>query len=287
MIVRKETKSDITTKITNRLNHMTTILITNDDGINSPGIKAAVEAASIFGKVCVVAPTNQQTGAGRSLIGNKDLSLTSARFEMNGSCVEAYHCDCSPALIVRHSINTIFKDAKPDLVISGINYGENLGFNITNSGTVGAALEGASFGIPGIAISKQTDISSHHKYTNQDWSVSVHFLRKFIAAILDSKLPCDVDVLKIDIPNDSTESTDWKITSLAKNLYYFSEIENPSLNSRLGEGKTTIKVDEKTLDKNSDIYAFYVQKVISVTPISLDMTSRTSFDELNELLMKA
>ena len=266
---------------------MTKILITNDDGINSPGIKAAAEAASALGKVCVVAPTNQQTGAGRSIFGNKDLSLTPAQLEMNGSCVEAYHCDCSPALIVRHSIKTIFKDAKPDLVVSGINYGENLGFNITNSGTVGAALEGASFGIPGIAISKQTDISSHHKYTDQDWSVSVHFLRKFIAAILDSKLPFDVDVLKIDIPDDSTESTDWKFTSLAKNVYYVSEIENPSLNSRLGEGKTTIKVDEKTLNKNSDIYAFYVQKIISVTPISLDMTSRTSFDELNEILMKA
>ena len=103
---------------------------------------------------------------------------------------------------------------------------------------------------------------------------------------MDSKLPFDVDVLKIDVPHDSTESTDWKLTSLAKNVYYFNEIENPSLNSRLGEGKTTIKVDEKTIDKNSDIYAFYVQKVISVTPISLDMTSRTSFDELNDILMK-
>jgi len=266
---------------------VTTILITNDDGINSPGIRAAAEAASTFGKVCVVAPTNQQTGAGRGIFGNRDLSLTPAQFEMNGSRVEAYHCDCSPALIVRHSIRTIFKEAKPDLVISGINYGENLGFNITNSGTVGAALEGASFGIPGIAISKQTEISSHHQYTEQDWSVSVHFLRKFIAATLESKLPFDVDVLKIDIPNDSTESTDWKITNLAKNVYYFSEIDNPSLNSRLGESKTTIRVDEETLDKNSDIYAFYVQKVVSVTPISLDMTSRVNLDELKEALLKS
>ena len=262
---------------------MTTILITNDDGIKSPGIKAAVEAASIFGKVCVAAPTNQQTGAGRGIFGNKDLPLTPAQFEMNGSRIEAYHCDCSPALIVRHSMKTLFKDSRPDLVISGINYGENLGFNITNSGTVGAALEGASFGIPGIAISKQTDISSHHKYTKQDWSVSIHFLRKFIAAILASKLPLDVDVLKIDIPDGSTVSTDWRFTSLAKNVYYNSEIENPSLNSRLGDGKTTIRVDEKNLNKDSDIYAFYIQKMISVTPISLDMTSRVSFDELNDV----
>jgi 5'-nucleotidase len=116
-------------KIKTGIDHVTKILITNDDGINSPGIKAAAEAASIFGKVCVVAPKNQKTGAGRGIFGNKDLSLAAAQFEMNGSCVEAYHCDCSPALIVRHSINTIFKDAKPDIVISGINYGENLGFN--------------------------------------------------------------------------------------------------------------------------------------------------------------
>jgi 5'-nucleotidase len=265
---------------------MTTILITNDDGIESPGIKAAVEAADAFGKIFVVAPTSQQTGTGRSLVGDKDLSLTPTEFEANGSKVEAYHCNCSPALIVRHSLRTIFKDAKPDLVISGINYGENLGFNITNSGTVGAALEGASFGIPGIAISKQTDIASHHRYTNQDWSVSAHFLRKFISAILGATLPFDVDVLKIDVPNESTVDTDWKVTNLAKNIYYFSEVDNPSLNTKLGEGKTTIKVDENSLNKDSDIYAFYIQKIISVTPISLDMTSRVNFDELNEMLMK-
>jgi 5'-nucleotidase len=263
---------------------MVTILLTNDDGIDSPGLLAAAEAVSMLGKIIVIAPSSQQTGTGRGLFGDKDLCLLPREYLVDNKNLEAYHCNCSPALIVRHSLRTILKNAKPDLIISGINYGENLGFNITSSGTIGAALEGASFGIPGIAISKQTDISSHQRYTEQDWTASMHFLAKFSKSMLGAALPGDVDVLKIDVPEDASTSTQWQLTTLARSGYYFREIENPSLKSKLGDGKTVIKVDESIVAEDSDIMSIFKKRTVSVTPLSLDLTSRVEFQELVEKL---
>lgn len=262
------------------------ILITNDDGINSPGLKAAAEAVRGLGEVYVIAPTNQQTGTGRGLTGDKESTLQSVKYDVNGLAIHAYHCNCSPALIVKHSLNTIFSEDKPSLLISGINYGENLGSSITCSGTIGAALEAASVGIPSIAISKQTDIESHHKYTEQDWETTAHFLRHFSKILLNGKIMKDVDVLKIDVPEQATKKTEWKFTKVAKCGYYFKEYEKPRKDSRLNEGKTTIQINENDLEKDSDIHVFAIQKLVSVAPISVDLSSRVEFNELRNLFEK-
>jgi len=258
----------------------TQILITNDDGIESPGLRAAVEAVINLGEVTVIAPTTQQTATGRGLTGNKQSSLLPVEYNVEGKNIKAFHCDCSPALIVRHSLMTVFRVKKPDLVVSGINYGENLGANVTCSGTVGAALEAASKGIPSIAISKQTDIASHLKYTEQDWSTTAYFLKHFSELLLDTKMMHDVDVLKIDVPASATSNTEWKFTKLARTGYYLKEIEPPNLNAKLNDGNTVIKVDENKLNPDTDIHTFAIQKLVSVTPLSIDMSSRVSFDDL-------
>lgn len=260
------------------------ILVTNDDGIHSPGLDAAVKAVMEIGDVTVVAPSNQQTGMGRSITGNKEAKLIPVDYQINGVKMTAYHCECSPALIVKHSLSIIYNNKKPDLLISGINYGENLGINITTSGTIGAAIEASSFGIPAIAISKQTDIDSHHKYTNQDWKASSHFLNYFTKVLLRKTMPLDVDVLKIDIPKDATPSTPWKLTKLAKTHYYSSVLETPTIKSRIGDSKTKIDIDIETLDPETDIYAFLVDRCIPVTPLSLDSTSRVNFSSLQGVL---
>ena len=262
------------------------ILVTNDDGIDSPGLRAAAQAVLDLGNVTIVAPSNQQTGTGRGLTGDKQASLKSVDYRVNGKEVRAYHCECSPALIVRHSLRTIFRETMPDLLISGINYGENLGINITSSGTIGAALEAASSGIPGIAISKQTDIESHHKYTEQDWSASSYFLNRFAKILLATKAPTDVDVLKIDVPFDASPSTEYKMTRLARSVYYERIIENPTDLSRIGEGKTIINFNETGLDPDSDIYVFAIDKLVSVTPLSVDLTSRVKLSELQQVIGK-
>ena len=262
------------------------ILITNDDGIDSPGLQAAVKAVLNLGNVTIVAPSNQQTATGRGLTGDMQSCLKAIEYRIDGRKIRAYHCECSPALIVRHSLRTIFKGNMPDLLVSGINYGENLGINITSSGTVGAALEASCSGIPAIAISKQTDIDSHRRYTCQDWSAASFFLNQFSKSLLTKKLLTDVDVLKIDVPGDATPSTEFRITRLAKAGYYSKSIENPTINSRIDEGKTVINVNETDLDPESDIYAFAIDKVVSVTPLSVDLTSRVKFSDLRELLDK-
>lgn len=260
------------------------ILITNDDGIHSPGLFAAVKAVMEIGNVTVIAPSNQQTGMGRSLTGNVEARLTPIDYRMDGVKINAYHCECSPALIIRHSLNTLYANDKPELLISGINYGENLGVNITASGTIGAALEAASFGIPAIAISKQTDIESHHQYTNQDWKAAAHFLKYFTGVLLDKKMPIDVEVLKIDVPTGANPSTPWKLTKLAKTGYYAKVYKNPTKHSRIGDAKTVIDFNEKTLDPETDIYALSIDKLISITPLTLDTTSKTDFSVLHEVL---
>ena len=217
--------------------------------------------------------------------GDKQASLQPIEYHVNGEDIRAYHCDCSPALIVRHSLKTIFKDTVPDLLISGINYGENLGINITSSGTVGAALEASSSGIPGIAISKQTEIESHHKYTDQDWSASSSFLNRFAKSLLATKAQADVDVLKIDVPVDATPLTEYKITRLARSVYYEKIIENPTVKSQIGDGKTVINVNGADLDPDSDIYVFAIDKLVSVTPLSVDLTSRIKLSELQDILV--
>lgn len=259
------------------------ILITNDDGIHSPGLRAAAQAVMDLGEVFIVAPADQQTGAGRGLTGDKKSRLEPVRYTISGADVLACRCNCSPALIVRHSLNTLFHGDRPDLLISGINYGENLGSDITCSGTVGAALEAASKGIPGIAVSKQTEISSHHRYTEQDWDATAHFLRFFSQMLLDGKRMTDVDALKIDVPDQATRQTPWKLTKVARSGYYVREIDTPGIHTPLDKGRVTIAFDAAALDPDTDIYTLAVQQQVSVAPISVDLSSRVEFEALRRL----
>jgi 5'-nucleotidase len=260
------------------------ILITNDDGIKSPGLKAAVEAVADLGRITIVAPTDQQTATGRGLTGNKQSRLERFDYPGGNSGVEAYHCPCSPAQVVRHAMFTLFREVKPDILISGINYGENLGNMISCSGTVGAALEASSHGVVGLAVSKQTDIASHHNYTSQDWRGAAHFVRKFTRCVLDTELPADVDLLKIDVPEGADEQTGWRMTRLSRSSYYTKNLDNTSIDTRVCDFKTRIQVLQDELESDSDIYALAVEKQVAVTPLSLDFTSRVDLTSLRDSL---
>lgn len=260
------------------------IAITNDDGIDSPGLRAAAEALTGLGRLTIIAPTNQQTATGRGLTGNKDSRLEPRSFRIGDTAVKAYHCPCSPAQVVRHAMFTLFRDEKPDILISGINYGENLGNMISCSGTVGAALEASSHGVFSLAVSKQTDIASHHRYTGQDWGGAAYFLKKFTRLALDRRFPADIDVLKIDIPDAATEQTPWQTTRLSRSMYYSKYLDAPSVDSLVSDFKTRINLVEEEIEPDSDIYALAVKKEVSVTPLSLDFTSRVDLRELHRNL---
>ncbi len=256
------------------------IMITNDDGVNSPGILAAADAVSEFAEVMIVAPLVQQTAMGRALHGNPQACLEPVQLSSpNGKTYNAYACEATPARTIGHGMK-VMPDYIPDLVISGINYGENLGSNITGSGTVGAAIEAAARGIPSIAVSLETPVECHFDYTPQEWDVAGHFLRYFVKQSLEKGFPDGVNILKIDVPSTATENSPWRVTKLSSNTYYQANIENPSIESRLCESFVT-KGQCPEEETDTDVYAIAVDKVVSVTPLTLDLTAYSGFASLD------
>ncbi len=270
-----------------------TSLVTNDDGIDSPGLIAAVEAVRGLGRLVVVAPPTQQTSRGRGMIGNWDDHLKPARLQGRAQSIEAYHIDASPALAVQHAMNTIFFEAWPDLLVSGVNYGENLGMDVTISGTVGAALQGATYGIPAIAVSQESDIAHHYEYGEMDWSDSTRVLREYasrmaerIAAApppmepagprrLSSPKPFPFDILKIDVPRPCPPETPERICRLSRRHYYRHTIENPTPTSILGDGRTWVDEDRNLIEEGTDIYAFAIERAVALTPLTVDFSADT------------
>lgn len=260
------------------------ILLTNDDGIQSPGLWAAAGALSELGYVHVVAPRDQFSGAGRSLPSTSDGIITPQQMEVGGKSWTVYSVGGTPAQAILHAICEILP-AHPDLVVSGINYGENLGVGITVSGTVGAAMEGAGNGIPSLAVSLETDQKDHLSYSTEiDFSAAAHFTILFGRMMLSRKLRGDVDLLKVDVPCDATASTAWEVTRLSKQRYF--EPVAPKRSSWNQPGtvgyRRVDQVDGSGLD--TDVYAMRVKRVVSVTPLSLDMTSRINLKEFDQLL---
>src|SRR6266545_2689248 len=140
------------------------ILLTNDDGILSPGLWAAAASLSRLGFVTVTAPRDQASGMGRSLPNTSDGIIEEKTVQVNGQEWTVYAIGGSPAQTVLYGILDVMKRT-PDLVVSGINYGENVASGVTISGTVGAALEGAALGIPSLAVSLEADPKYHLTYS--------------------------------------------------------------------------------------------------------------------------
>lgn len=260
------------------------ILLTNDDGIRSPGLWAAAAALEKLGFVTVAAPREQSSGTGRSLPSTSDGRIDLQQVQVNGRNWEVHAIGGTPAQAVLHGVLEILPQ-KPDLVVSGINYGENLGTGITVSGTVGAALEGAALGIPALAISLETHIEDHLSYSEQvDFSTAAYFTAYFARQLLEHQLPPDVDVLKIDLPAAATRQTPWEITRLSRVRFYEAlapEREAWDQPARMGY---QLSPHWHTAPPGSDVHAVRVKQVISVTPLSLDLTTRTPLAEVERAL---
>lgn len=260
------------------------ILLTNDDGILSPGLWAAAAALESIGYVHVVAPHEQSSGMGRSMPSTSSGVIEPQQLNVNGRDWTVYAVSGTPAQAVLHGIFEIVP-GKPDLVVSGINYGENMGLGITVSGTVGAALEGAASGIPSLAISLETKIEHHLSYSDEvDFSAAAHFTAYFGSLLMEKQLPDDVRVLKIDIPSDATPETPWEITRLSRTRMF--DAVPPERKSWGEPAKVGYRFSNEinTAREGSDIHAVRIKRHISVTPLSLDLTSRADFNEVEATL---
>lgn len=262
------------------------ILLTNDDGILSPGLWAAAAALEQLGFVHVVAPRDQSTGMGRSLPATSDGTIQTRSVTVNGRTWTVYAVGGSPAQAVIHGILEVLP-RRPDLVVSGINYGENFGTGVTISGTVGAALEGAGMGIPSLAVSLETDKIHHQAYSEEiDFSTAAVFTARFARLMLAGALPFDVDLLKLEIPADATPSTGWEMTRLARMRYYLS------LPPQRTDWMQPAQLDYEQapnlheFPRDSDVYVTRVLKKVAVTPLSLDLTSRVSLADLDARVRK-
>ena len=261
------------------------ILITNDDGIDSPGLAALVAALDPLGELLIVAPRVQQTSMGRASSQQGDIDgRLFARDISNGQhSWPAFAANATPALAVQHGVQEL-APRPVDLVVSGINYGENVGAGVTISGTVGAALEAAIFGIPAIAASLELESNEYHKYDlTVDFTVAASFVHLFAKRLLGRRLPGDIDVLKIEVPARATVETPWIVTRQDKMVYY-ETIVNPRQDLFDGTGYFSyLPLKGKYTGDDTDCYAL-AKGLVSVTPLSLDLTSRVGKNELYKWL---
>jgi 5'-nucleotidase len=261
------------------------ILVTNDDGIESPGLAAAAAALSPLGELLIVAPLHQQTSAGRSRPGRvlHGGLMVQRPVRHQGQTWNGYAVDATPAVTVDHGMLELI-ERPVSLIVSGINYGENISTCVTVSGTVGAALQGAEYGVPAMAVSLEVhgeDFYSHNIAI--DFTAAIHFTRYFAERVLRTQLPFDVDVLKIEIPADVDEHTPWVVTRLDRLMYYKASFsKRTDVFTEPTEIKLATRKGQYTKE-GTDAHAL-AQGWVSVTPLSLDLTSRTELDELKKII---
>ncbi len=260
------------------------ILLTNDDGIESPGLRAAARAALPLGELLVVAPDRQWSGAGRSMPSGPQEHISRCPLQVDRQSVVAYQIDGSPAMAVLYA-SLKLAPRRPAILISGINYGENMGSDVTISGTIGAALEGAASGLPALAVSLQTPKETHYNPSDDvDFTAAIHFTRLFARLLLATPLPFDADVLKIDVPSDATPETPWRLTRVSRHVYFAAvPPQQANVTDPAAMDYAPLAHPERT-EPDSDIYALAVDRVVSVAPLSLDLTSRVDRREMEALL---
>lgn len=261
--------------------HQPLILITNDDGVQSPGLHATIEAVADLGELLIVAPGKQQTGSGRSYWPKTEPTIHTTTLPLNGSRFTAYYADVSPAVAVSVGIME-FAQRPIDLCISGINFGENVGSGVTISGTVGAAIEAGCSNIPALAVSLETPHQYHLNHSSEvDFSAAAHFTRYFAQRVLQKGLPDGVDLLKIDVPASATADTAWKMAKVSRQRYYEPIPKHLRSENGLPYG---VNFNSDTLEPDSDVYVFAVDKLVAVVPMTIDLTAPVTLPDVADFL---
>ncbi len=252
---------------------MKNILITNDDGFDSPALEALVDAIKGLGRVIVVAPASEKSACGHGLTLTKPLRFIKVKDDF-------YKLDNgTPSDCIYLALNTMY-ETKPDLIISGINIGSNMGEDVTYSGTVAGAMEGAIREIPSIAISQV--INDKDDIFTFDFTLTKKIIREIVEKILNNTFPLQGrKLLNINIPNvKQKQYKGIKITQLGYRLYGNDAHlhRNPRGQEYYWLGLHPLAWDERK-ENNSDFKAIF-DGYTSITPILLDLTS---YDDINTL----
>lgn len=243
------------------------ILVTNDDGVFSEGIKLLAQALSEVGRVTVVAPDREQSATGHSLTLHRPLRIR--KLEDNWFSVDGTPTDC-----VNLGVLWLLKDDPPDLVCSGINFGTNLGDDVTYSGTVSATFEGTLLGIPSVAFSQE--VGEHFSF-----QPGAHFARRFIGDLLDhgvtEEMPKDL-CLNVNIPVGEIQGVSF--TRLGRRRYNQSIVEK--LDPRGRKYYWIAGAPEWEEGEGTDFVALS-RGLVTVTPLHLDLTDYRGLETFGPL----
>lgn len=251
------------------------ILITNDDGVTSNGIKELNDAVKDLGDTLVVAPSRQQSGIGHAITLMKPLRAMPTKIDEN---TEAYAVTGTPTDCVILGSKMLMEE-EPDLVISGINIGENLARSITTSGTLGATFEAAYFGIPAIAVSiqvKHEELKFKDGVQSIDYSFAKKIVRKLVKKIIDHGMPENVNILNLNIPSNPV--SDEIVQVKLANKMYDTDVEKRI--DPFGHPYYWIiggLIMEE--DGDTDVHTLRVENKSTLTALSTDMTTEVDLSK--------
>ena len=254
------------------------ILVTNDDGVHSPGLRAAAEAVADLGDLLLVAPVTQQTAMSRAFVTDAGAGVVQrVTILVAGRTVPGYAVSGSPVMAVTHAVLEL-AERPIRLSVSGINYGENIGSTIGVSGTVGAAFEADAYGIPSIAAAITAQVSEWRTVGTLDWTAARHFTRLLARQVLDQGMPEGVSVLNLNVPRSATTRTELRRTVQSQQPYYVRR--GPASARPLDQPyqfPVEVVVDRDRLEPGTDIHAIVCDQVASVTPLTWQMTAHTDW----------
>jgi 5'-nucleotidase len=243
------------------------ILVTNDDGIDSEGIKALVDSLKSIGKVTVIAPLKEQSAVGHAITMQIPLRITD--YHKNGKFF-GYAVDGTPADCVKIGIRNIMKDA-PDIVVSGINHGSNTAINIIYSGTVSAAREAAIMDVPSMAVSLTNHAAKNFTFAGK-------IAKMLTLEIFKKNLPAGT-LLNVNVPDfPKDEIKGIHLTRQGKSKWddIYEERKDPYgrnyywLTGNLLEVDKEMETDQAAIKNN----------FVSVTPIHFDLTDYKTFEKM-------
>lgn len=248
------------------------VLLTNDDGIDAPGIKSlwrVLQAANIA-DLYVVAPSTERSGAGVSITWDRPILIRDRQWSPD---TPAWSVDGTPADCIKLGLNVILKE-KPDLILSGINAGSNAGRNVLHSGTIGAVVEGILRGIPGVAFSCESG-------SNPNFHLAEKYIIRVVQYILKNPLPSGT-LLNVNFPTSvQDEVKGFRLTRQGKGRWS----EDPSLHLETDHGPSYWlggKPEELSEDEESDI-ALLKKGYMTAVPIYVhEMTDKEELKNRQE-----
>ena len=243
------------------------ILVSNDDGIDAPGIYALVQAMKKVGVVTVVAPHKQQSAVGHAITMNQPLRV---KKHMKNGEFFGYAVEGTPADCVKLAIRSLLK-AKPDIVVSGINHGSNTAINVLYSGTVSAATEGTVLGVPSFAVSLTT-------YGEPDFRFAAKFAARLAKLVVTEGLPSGV-LLNVNVPPvPEARIRGTIVTRLGKTRWDDSFLaRRDPINEQYYWLTGKIEILDKSMDTD---HIAVINNYVSITPIQYDLTDYPMLDIL-------